>query len=234
MPACSSEQGGSHRRGGALAPQTSGEIKMTVKPFELKTLIREEWLAMDKQTLEDQLEMLDKEYPLVLHTDAGRTFSTVRRMKTEKTMGLPIHLRTGFAISVATGKAANEMTEDEWEEFYYALSERLNRDYPDLYKSLFSPNENGKGILDAAELNVELKGPRAAEILNEFAGNHSSALSLPGANIGAWTNYLDVSQNIKDRDAAVNAGKAQNQIAIWDMKLGQRTAKRRVPTGKRR
>jgi hypothetical protein len=31
------------------------------------------------------------------------------------------------------------MTEDEWEEFYNALSERLNRDYPDLYKSLFSP-----------------------------------------------------------------------------------------------
>ena len=40
--------------------------------------MREEWLAMDKQTLEDQLEILDKEYPLVLHTDAGRTFSTVR------------------------------------------------------------------------------------------------------------------------------------------------------------
>ena len=100
---------------------------MTVKTFELKTLMREEWLAMDKQTLEDQLEMLDKEYPLVPHTDAGRTFSTVRRMKIEKTMGLPINLRTGFAISVETGKAANAMTEDEWEEFYYALSERLNR-----------------------------------------------------------------------------------------------------------
>ena len=118
---------------------------MTVKPFEMKTLIREEWLAMDKQTLEDQLEMLDKEYPLVLHTDAGRTFSTVRRMKTEKTMGLPIHLRTGFAISVATAKAANEMTEDEWEEFYYALSERLNRDYPHLYESLFSRNKGKTG-----------------------------------------------------------------------------------------
>ena len=117
---------------------------MTVKTFELKTLKREEWLAMDKQTLENQLEMLDKEYPLVLHTDAGRTFSTVRRMKTEKAMSLPINLRTGFAISVATGKAANEMTEDEWEEFYYALSERLNRDYPHLYESLFSQNKGKK------------------------------------------------------------------------------------------
>ena len=117
---------------------------MTVKTIELKTLMREEWLAMDKQTLEDQLEMLDKEYPLVLHTDAGRTFSIVQRMKKEKTMGLPINLRTGFAISVETGKAANAMIEDEWEEFYYALSERLNRDYPHLYKSLFSQNKGNR------------------------------------------------------------------------------------------
>ena len=118
---------------------------MTVKKFEPKPFTREEWLAMDKQTLEDRLERLDEEYPLVLHTDAGRSFSTVRRMNAEKKMGIPIYLRTGFAISVKTGKAANEMTEDEWEEFYNALSERLNRDYPDLYKRLFSPNESGKG-----------------------------------------------------------------------------------------
>jgi hypothetical protein len=117
---------------------------MTVKTFELKTLKREEWLAMDKQKLEDHLEMLDKEYPLVLHTDAGRIFSTVRRMKTERSMGIPINLRAGSAISVETGKAANEMTEDEWEEFYYALSEQLNRDYPHLYKSLFSKTNTGR------------------------------------------------------------------------------------------
>ena len=118
---------------------------MTVKKFEPKPFTREEWLAMDKQTLEDRFERLDEEYPLVLHTDAGRSFSTVRRMNAEKKMGIPIYLRTGLAISVKTGKAANEMTEDEWEEFYNALSERLNRDYPDLYKRLFSPNESGKG-----------------------------------------------------------------------------------------
>jgi hypothetical protein len=66
-------------------------------------------------------------------------------MKAEKGMGVPIFLRTGFAISTETGKAANTMTEDEREEFYNALSERLNRDYPDLYDRIFSPNENGKG-----------------------------------------------------------------------------------------
>ena len=29
------------------------------------------------------------------------------------------------------------MTEDEWEEFYNDLSERLKRDYPGLYARLF-------------------------------------------------------------------------------------------------
>ena len=114
---------------------------MTVKKFELKTFTRKEWLAMDKQTLEDQLEKLTKECPLVLHTDAGRSFSTVRRMKAEKKIGIPINLRTGFAISVKTGKAANEMTDDEWEEFYNSLTERLKSDYPDFYKRLFSPEK---------------------------------------------------------------------------------------------
>jgi hypothetical protein len=54
--------------------QTNGKIKMTLKQFELKTLTREEWLAMDKKTLEDQLETLSKEYPLELHTEARRIF----------------------------------------------------------------------------------------------------------------------------------------------------------------
>lgn len=193
---------------------------MTTKKSELATFTREEWLAMDKQTLEDKLRKLTKEYPLVPHTDAGRSFSTVRRMRAEREMDLPINLRTGFAISVKTGKAANAMTEGEWEEFYNALSERLKTDYPELYRRLFSPNENGKGSPDAAELNAKLKGPRAAEIVNEFARKHSSELSLLGACIGGWTNYLDVSENIEDRDAALNAGRAWNQIAIWDVKLG--------------
>ena len=36
-----------------------------------------------------QLEKLAKESPLILHTDAGRTFSMVHRMKTEKIWGFP-------------------------------------------------------------------------------------------------------------------------------------------------
>ena len=64
------------------------------------------------------------------------------------------------------------------------------------------------------------------EIAIEYARNHSSELSQPGATLGLWTNkagktFLEVSQNIEDRDAAVNAGKARNQIAIWDVKSAE-------------
>ena len=78
---------------------------MTLKKFELKTLTREEWLAMDKKTLEDELEKLSKEYPLELHTEARRIFSMVRRMNAEKKMGIPISFRSGFAISTKKWKS---------------------------------------------------------------------------------------------------------------------------------
>jgi hypothetical protein len=93
----------------ASTPQQNGEIELTGKKFKTKKFTREEWLAMDSQTLNNQLESLDKEYPLVLDTEAGRSFSAVRRMKAEKEIAIPINLRTGFAVSVKTGKAANEI-----------------------------------------------------------------------------------------------------------------------------
>lgn len=100
---------------------------MAAKKAGLKKVRREEWRV--------QLEKLAMENPLILHTDAGRTFSMVRRMKAEKKMGIPISLRSGFAISTENGKAANAMTEDEWEEFYKALSKHLRHDYPDLFRA---------------------------------------------------------------------------------------------------
>jgi hypothetical protein len=87
-----------------------------------------------------QLKQLTEEYPLVLHTDAGRTFSMVRRMKAEKGMGVPINLRSDFAVSTANRMSANAMTETELEEFYNALSEHLSRDYSVLYDILLSPS----------------------------------------------------------------------------------------------
>ena len=73
---------------------------MAAKESRLKKVRREEWRV--------QLEKLAKENPLILHTDAGRTFSMVRRMKAEKKMGIPISLRSGFAIS--TGKTERRRT----------------------------------------------------------------------------------------------------------------------------
>ena len=102
---------------------------MAAKKAGLKKVRREEWRV--------QLEKLAKENPLVSYTDASRTFSMVRRMKAEKKIGIPISLRSGYAISTENGKAANAMTEDEWEEFYDALSKHLRRNYPGLYARLF-------------------------------------------------------------------------------------------------
>lgn len=89
-------------------------------------------------SLQEKLEWLYQELPLVPHTNMGRLSSTVKRMKAEKEMEIPINLRTGFPISTATGKHANEMEGSEWEVFYNALSGQLKSDYPDLYQEIFS------------------------------------------------------------------------------------------------
>lgn len=73
----------------------------------------------------------------------------------------------------------------------------------------------------------DLSGPHAEKILAEFSKEHSTALSQKGAHIGGWTDkesgqtYLDISHNIKNKNAAVRAGRTRNQIAIWDVKKGR-------------
>jgi hypothetical protein len=133
----------------ALRRRKQSEHKMVIKQDELKVLTREEWLAMDRRELEKQFAIIETEYPLIEHTDAGRTFSMVRRMQVEKALNLPITLRSGYAISTKNGKAADEMTEDEWEDFYFELSNELNRAHPHLYRILFSV----KRRRSATELN---------------------------------------------------------------------------------
>lgn len=91
----------------------------------------------DENALETKLRYLDKKYPLIIHTGAGQLYSTVRRMRAEKELGIPINRRTGFAISAKTGKPGNEMDQSAWDEFYSALSARLKRDHPDLYRQVF-------------------------------------------------------------------------------------------------
>jgi len=96
----------------------------------------------NKDKIKQLIIKLDKECPWVPHTGVGRLFSMVRRMKAEKEINLPINYRSGGGISAKTGKSANEITEQEWERLYQYLRNRLKRDYPDLYYSLFSEENN--------------------------------------------------------------------------------------------
>lgn len=84
-----------------------------------------------------KLKLLDERFPLVPHTGRGQLYSTVRRMKAEKEAGIPIDRRTGFAISVKHGKAASELTEANWEEFYESLCSDLRNRYPEMHEQLF-------------------------------------------------------------------------------------------------
>jgi IS1 family transposase len=92
-------------------------------------------------SLEEVTEKILSEYTLIPHTRSSRLFSTVRRMKAEKELNVSFNRRTNFVISTKTGHRTNEMAEQEWEEFYEALSNELKTDYPDIYARLFSPGE---------------------------------------------------------------------------------------------
>lgn len=60
--------------------------------------------------------------------------------------------------------------------------------------------------------------------LAKYAADHADVLQHPGAHIGGWMNegktYLDVSHRYDKKSEAIKAGKAHNQIAIWDVKKG--------------
>lgn len=103
-------------------------------------------MDINNLSIEKKLELIKKKYPLVPHTNAGRLFSTVRRMKMEKEMEIPISMRSGFAISVKTRRRTNEMNKQEWEKFYSDLCKELKNSYPELYQNTFSNSKNSKGL----------------------------------------------------------------------------------------
>lgn len=87
--------------------------------------------------IEQQLQAFRQQFPLVPFTNAGRLFSTVRRMQAERDRQIPLAHRTGFVVSVADGKRPSEMTGEEWERFFQSLCVQLQQQYPDLYRQLF-------------------------------------------------------------------------------------------------
>lgn len=92
-------------------------------------------------SLEERIRKIMKEYILIPHTRSSRFFSTIRRMKAEKELNVPINQRANFIVSTKTGQRTNEMTETEWEKFYETLSKEFKADYPDTYNRLFSIGE---------------------------------------------------------------------------------------------
>ena len=84
------------------------------------------------------LARIQEKYPLIPYIVRSRCFSMVRRMTAEKKYDIPIHMRSGFAIPVKTGKTANEMDEQEWEKFYAVLCKELKEKYPESYSGAFN------------------------------------------------------------------------------------------------
>ena len=69
-----------------------------------------------------------------------------------------------------------------------------------------------------------LHGDAAKDIINDYARANADVLSKPSAHIGGWQDsktgkvYLDIANNVPRVRDAVRAGKAGNQIAVWDVK----------------
>ena len=74
-------------------------------------------------------------------------------------------------------------------------------------------------IVDASEFFDPQGG---ADSLSSFLKTYRTSLTK-GSYLGLWHNtgdgkvYLDVSDNIQDRQKAITAGKRRNQISIWDV-----------------
>jgi hypothetical protein len=70
-----------------------------------------------------------------------------------------------------------------------------------------------------------LSGPGARDIIDRYTQTHADVFGgNPNMHIGGWLDpdtkklSLDPSENIQSRKAAIAAGVARNQKAIWDVK----------------
>jgi len=75
-------------------------------------------------------------------------------------------------------------------------------------------------IVSADDFYDPIKGPK---ILADYFKKHKKELGRGKNYLGLWHNkddgqvYLDVSENIQDRERAISAGQKQDQISIWDV-----------------
>jgi hypothetical protein len=75
-------------------------------------------------------------------------------------------------------------------------------------------------VVSADDFYDPIKGPK---ILADYMKKHKKELGGGKNYLGLWHNkddgqvYLDVSENIQDRERAISAGQKQDQISIWDV-----------------
>jgi GNAT superfamily N-acetyltransferase len=75
-------------------------------------------------------------------------------------------------------------------------------------------------VVSADDFYDPIKGPK---ILADYMKKHKAELGGGKNYLGLWHNkddgqvYLDVSENIQDKERAISAGQKQDQISIWDV-----------------
>lgn len=106
-----------------LVPLEDALDSMTINTFRKFDFV----YSLNLQEKEKWIKCLNTEYPLTRHTSIGRQITTVRRMKAEKELDLPLAWRSGSAISPKIQKRANEMNQSEWNVFYEELCNELNK-----------------------------------------------------------------------------------------------------------
>ena len=89
--------------------------------------------------LETLLQFIEERCPVQGYTAAALLCTSVRRMKMEKELAIPLVHRTSSIVAADAGKPANELDEKEWGDLYSWLCERLKARYPDEHARLFQP-----------------------------------------------------------------------------------------------
>lgn len=113
------------------------------------------------------------------------------------------------------------------------LAAKLKKDGGFTFSLYGKPKSPKTGFALSIHKNTEavVKGDmddhEAATALRDYARTHRTALKAKNTYIGGWHNpedgqvYLDVSTVVKSRDEAIRLGRANNQLAIYDLGKGE-------------
>ena len=76
-------------------------------------------------------------------------------------------------------------------------------------------------IVSLKEYEKQVKATRYTELFGAIADARQSAMEVRNSYVGVWIEgnvaYIDVSVRIKDLDTAINFGKDNEQLAIYDI-----------------